>query len=108
MRITTPPLAAATLAAKKLGVAPQAPAGDQSEQQAKSEMDSLNAVSKGKTWDKSYIDYEVTYHQAVIATATKALDAAQNPELKDLIEKAAPVLKRHLERAQAIRKQLIS
>lgn len=94
--------------AKKLGLTPAAPAGDQSEQQAKAEMDSLNATPKGKAWDKSYIDYEVTYHQAVIATATKALDAAKNPELKDLIKKAAPVLQHHLERAQAIQKQIIS
>jgi putative membrane protein len=92
--------------AKKLNVTPERPASDQSEAQAKQEMDSLNALAKGKAWDKAYIDYEVGFHQAVLQTATKALDAAQNQELKDLIKKAAPVIQHHLDRAQAIQKKL--
>lgn len=91
---------------KKLNVTPAAPAGDQSEAQARQEMDSLQAMPKGAAWDKAYIDYEVTYHQAVIKTATAALGAAQNAELKALIQKAAPVLQHHLARAQEIRKKL--
>jgi len=92
--------------AKKLNVTPQAPPNDQSEAQAKTEMDSLNAMPKGKAWDKAYIDYEVTYHQAVLQTATKALDAAQNQELKDLIKKAAPVIQKHLDHAKQIQQKL--
>jgi putative membrane protein len=92
--------------AKKLNVTPQAPAGDQSEAQAKAEMDSLDAMAKGKAWDKAYMDYEVTYHQAVIETATKALGAAQNQELKALIQKAAPILQHHLDRAKEIQGKL--
>jgi putative membrane protein len=92
--------------AKKLNVTPQAPAGDQSEAQAKAEMDSLDAMAKGKAWDKAYMDYEVNYHQAVIETATKALGAAQNQELKDLIQKAAPILQHHLDRAKEIQGKL--
>lgn len=91
---------------KKLGLTPTAPAGDSSEAQAKAEMDSLTAMPKGAAWDKAYIGYEVGYHQAVINTATKALGVAQNDSLKALIKKAAPVLQHHLERAQAIQKQL--
>ena len=52
--------------AKKLSVTPQTPSGDQSEAQAKTEMDSLNAMPKGKAWDKAYIDFEVNYHQALL------------------------------------------
>jgi putative membrane protein len=92
--------------AKKLNVTPQMPANDQSEAQAKQELDSLTAQAKGKAWDKAYIDYEVTYHKAVLETATKALDAAQNQELKDLIKKAAPVIQHHLDRAEQIQKKL--
>jgi len=92
--------------AKKLNVTPQPPPNDQSEAQAKTEMDSLNAMPKGKAWDKAYIDYEVNYHQQVLQTATKALDAAQNQELKDLIKKAAPVLQKHLDRAKEIQQKL--
>jgi putative membrane protein len=92
--------------AKKLSVTPQAPANDQSEAQAKQEMDTLNAMPKGKAWDKAYIDYEVGYHQALLETATKALGAAQNQELKDLIQKAAPVVQHHLDRAKEIQAKL--
>ncbi len=92
--------------AKSLNVTPQAPSGDQSEAQAQQEMDSLTAMPKGKDWDKAYIDFEVNYHQAVIETATKALEAAQNAQLKELIQKAAPVVQKHLQRGQDIQKKL--
>ena len=92
--------------AKKLNVTPQPPPNDQSEAQAKTEMDSLNAMPKGKAWDRAYIDYEVSYHQQLMQTATKALDAAQNPELKDLIKKAAPVVQKHIDRAKAVQQKL--
>ena len=92
--------------AKKLNVTPQAPPNDQSEAQAKTEMDSLNATAKGKAWDKAYIDYEVNYHQALMQTATKALDAAQNQELKDLIKKAAPVVQKHIDMAKKVQAKL--
>jgi putative membrane protein len=92
--------------AKKLNVSPQAPPNDQSEAQAKTEMDSLNATAKGKAWDKAYIDYEVTYHEALMQTATKALDAAQNQELKDLIKKAAPVVQKHIDHAKQVQQKL--
>lgn len=92
--------------AKKLGVTPAAPSGDQSEAQAKQEMDSLTALPRGKAWDKAYMDYEVGYHQQVLETATKALGAAQNPQLKDLIRKAAPVIQHHLDRAKEIQGKL--
>jgi putative membrane protein len=92
--------------AKKLNVTPVAPANDQSEAQARMEMDSLTALAKGAAWDKAYIAYEIGYHQAVKDIATKALATAQNAELKTLITQAAPVIQKHLDRAQAIQTKL--
>jgi putative membrane protein len=92
--------------AKKLNVTPMAPANDQSEMQAKQEMDSLTSGAKGAAWDKAYIAYEVGYHQAVLDVATKALAAAQNAELKSLIQQAAPVIQKHLDRAKEIQGKL--
>jgi putative membrane protein len=60
----------------------------------------------GAAWDKAYIDHEVTYHEAVLATAQSALGAAQNAELKALIEKAAPNLQAHLDHAKSIQSKL--
>ena len=92
--------------ATKLGVTPAAPSGDQSEAQATTEMDALNTQAKGAAWDKAYIDYEVTYHEQVLQTATAALAAAQNQELKDLIGAAAPVIQKHLDMAKSIQGKL--
>lgn len=92
--------------ATKLNVTPVMPAGDNSEAAATAFRDSLNTTPAGAAWDKLYIDHEVNYHQAVLATAQTALGAAQNAELKALIEKAAPNIQAHLDRARSIQSKL--
>ena len=91
---------------KKLGVTPVLPAGDHGAADSKAWNDSLTAMPKGAAWDKSYIDHEVAYHQAVLATANTALGAAQNAELKALITKAAPAIQGHLDHAKLIQGKL--
>jgi putative membrane protein len=91
---------------KKLNVTPALPAGDNSEAAATAWHDSLTAMAKGAAFDKAYIDHEVTYHQAVLQTAQTALGAAQNADLKSLIQKAAPNIQAHLEHAQKIQSKL--
>ena len=92
--------------AHKLGVTPEEPAGFTGTADAMHEMDSLQALPMGEGWDKAYMDFEVAYHKAVLATATKALGDAQNPDLKALITQAAPVIKHHLAEAERIRKSM--
>jgi predicted outer membrane protein len=45
-------------------------------------------------------------HQAVLNTAQTALGATQNAELRALIEKAAPNIQAHLDRAKSIQSKL--
>src|SRR5919112_3153 len=52
----------------------------------------LRAATKGAAFDRTYIEQEIGTHKAVLDLAGKAHDAAQNPELKQLIEKAKPVI----------------
>ena len=92
--------------AKKLGVTPAAPANDDSKTQYDNTMKMLNDAAKGKDFDKAYIDNEVQYHQAVLQTATSAMNQAQNAELKNLIQKAAPAVQAHLDMAQGIQKKM--
>lgn len=92
--------------AKKLGITPEAPAVDDSKAALDRTMALLNGATKGKDFDKAYIDNEVTYHKAVLETATAAMGAAQNAELKNLIQKAAPAIQAHLDRAQAIQSKM--
>ena len=92
--------------AAKLGVTPAPPANDDSQSQYDKTMSTLNGAAKGKDFDKAYIDNEVTYHKAVLETATAAMNAAQNAELKNLIQKAAPAIQAHLDMAQSIQGKL--
>jgi putative membrane protein len=92
--------------ARKLNVTPEMPAGDNSAAAGAAFKDSLTAMPAGAAWDKAYIDHEVAYHAAVLQTAQTALGAAQNAELKSLIEKAAPNLQAHLDHAKSIQSKL--
>ena len=92
--------------AKKLKVTPTPPAGDNSMADSQKNLDNLNSTAKGKDFDKAYIDHEVEAHKAVLETATKAMGQAQSTELKNLIQKAAPVIQGHLDKAESIQKNL--
>ena len=92
--------------AKKLNVTPAMPAGDNSAAAAAAWHDSLTTMPAGAAWDKAYINHEVAYHESVLQTAQAALGAAQNAELKALIQKAAPNLQAHLDHAKSIQSKL--
>lgn len=66
-----------------------------------------NTLSKksGKSFDKAYIDNEVTYHKAVIRLVTGLLiPEARNAALKALLQKVVPALNAHLAHAQMLQK----
>ena len=92
--------------AKKLKITPAPPSDDPVTPAGQKEMDTLNSTAKGKDFDKAYIDAEVDVHKAVLDIATKAAGQTQNAELKNLIQKAAPVIKGHLDKAESIQKTL--
>ena len=63
--------------------------------------------TKGRAFDKAYIDHEVTYHQAVIdAVSKQLLPATQNAELKALEVKVAPNFQAHLAAAKDVQAKL--
>lgn len=92
--------------AKKLNVTPSAPSDDPVPGMAQNETNTLNTTAKGKDFDKAYIDAEVDAHKAVLDLATKAAAQTQNAELKNLIQKAAPIIQGHLDKAESIQKTL--
>ena len=92
--------------AKKLGVTQQAPPGDKSVSDARAEMARLKAMPRGKSWDKSYIAYEVNYHQGILQGAGGLLDAAQGPQLKALLKESGAVVQKHLDHAKMIQQKL--
>jgi putative membrane protein len=92
--------------AKKLNVTPQAPANDPLAADIQANTNTLNSTAKGKDFDKAYIDGEVATHKKVLQIATDAMGQAQNTELKNLIQKAAPLLQGHLDKAESVQKNL--
>ena len=92
--------------AKQLGVEPKPPQHDPLAPYVASEMKALQTAAKGADFDRTYIENEVSVHQAVLDMANQARVSTQTPQLKELIEKAIPVIRKHLEQAEGIQKKL--
>jgi putative membrane protein len=92
--------------AKKLGVTPKLPERNPLAGYVQNEMNALQKTPKGAEFDRTYIDHEVSVHQAVLDLANQARVTTQTAELRDLIEKAIPVIRKHLDQAQEIQKKL--
>lgn len=92
--------------AKRLKLTPEPPANDPVTPLAQQETQALQSAPKGAEFDKTYIDQEVAAHQAVLDLVDKAHGEADNAELKALIEKAKPVIEKHLDQAKQIQQKL--
>ena len=92
---------------KKLGVTPKDNSlSRQLAANAKKTMAKLETKSGG-AYDKAYVNNEVAYHKAVIATVkNKLIPESQNAELKSLLQSVLPVLNTHLQHAEMVQKQL--
>lgn len=92
--------------AMRLNITPVPPANDTTQAMMDKAMSTLNGAAKGKDFDKAYIDNEVETHKEVLEMATSMANQAQNAELKNLIQKAAPAIQAHLDMAQSIQGKL--
>ena len=62
---------------------------------------------QGVAFDRAYIEHEVTYHAAVIATVRDTLiPNAANAELRALLEGVVPALEAHLNHARQVGREL--
>ena len=89
--------------ASKLNVTPaDSPTSDSLKAQAQQTLEKLRGL-KGKVFEKSYVDNEVSYHEAVInATKTVLIPSAQNAELKSALQGAEPLFEGHLAHAERV------
>jgi putative membrane protein len=92
--------------AKQLNITPKPPEHDPLAGYVRNEAATLQKTPKGPEFDRVYIDNEVSVHQAVLDFANIARVTTQTPELRALIEKAVPVIRKHLDQATAIQKQI--
>lgn len=92
--------------AKKLGVTPALPRGDQSAQQHAAAMEKLGKLN-GAEFDRAFLQHEQAYHTAVLnAVKTTLLPAIQNQELKDFVTSLAPAFEAHRLAAENLEKKL--
>lgn len=92
--------------AKKLGVTPTPPAGDQSARDQAATLRRLS-VLRGDEFDRALLQHEAAFHKAVIAAVESTLlPAIKNEELKALVVKVAPAFQAHLVMAENLGKRL--
>ena len=91
---------------KRLNVTPQLPASDPLAPVTQDEVTALRATPKGPEFDRIYVQKEVVTHEAVRDFAEQARRSTPNEEIRAFIDRTAPVISRHLERAEALQKQL--
>ena len=86
--------------AKKLGVTPTPPAGDQSAQEQAAVIRRLSGLL-GAEFDRAFLQREVQFHKDVIAAIeTTLLPAIKDEELRALVVKVAPAFQAHLAMAE--------
>ncbi len=92
----------------KLGVTPKDNTLSQSLlSQSTETLKKLNGVSKAD-FDKTYINNEVTYHEAVIdAVRNVLIPQSKNSELKELLETVLPALEAHLGHAKMAQDNIV-
>lgn len=92
--------------ATTLNISPVLPAGDDAGARAAALVDSLTAMPRGPAWDRFFLDHAVMHHEQVLAAAQAGAGATQHAELRAMIEKVAPILQRHLDRAKLLRSNM--
>ena len=92
--------------AKKLGVTPTPPAGDQSARDQAATLHRLGSL-RGAEFDRAFLQHEAAFHKDIIAAIKSTLlPAIKNEELKALVVKVAPAFQAHLDMAQNLGKRL--
>jgi putative membrane protein len=91
---------------KKTSLTRQPPPNDMSGQEERQALDRFTSLEKGTTFDTAFVNHEIEDHQKVISEVQSLEQQAQQPELKALLTKTLPTLQKHLDRAQALQKQL--
>lgn len=86
-------------------IAPQPPSNDTTAQETAHVLDHLRSLN-GADRDTAFVNHEIEDHQSDIAQAKQMEAAAQNPKVKSMLENELPELQKHLDRGQALAKQL--
>ena len=91
--------------AKKNNITPDSTKDDVKDLQkgALDDMQDLTTKAKGNDWDKDFVDKEIDGHKKVLDKLQDAQNSTSNPQLKDMLTKAAAKVQDHLNKAQALK-----
>ena len=92
----------ATELAKNVSISPQTARGDTTTQAIAHAMTRLQGLAKGAAFDTAFVNHEVEDHQQDIKDAQAMSGAANNAQVKALVEKSLPELRKHLDQAQKL------
>lgn len=92
--------------ARRLRLTPEPNADTSGEASRGATLSLLNATPRGRDFDKAYIDHEVEFHLDFLETVTVAMDRAGETEVRAFIQKLAPMLQEHFDRARELQGRL--
>jgi putative membrane protein len=93
---------------KQLMINPVQPAlGQQMLSEHQKSMEALKKKS-GDQFDRAYMEHEIQMHQKVIRLVDEATQAADDPQLRTLLQQSRPALEDHLEQARMVKQSLLA
>lgn len=62
----------------------------------------LDSAPPGPNWDRAYLALAIAAHEASLENYARAYAATKSPEVKKYIDRSAPLIQKHLERAKRL------
>jgi putative membrane protein len=87
----------------RANITPQASQPDTLQRKLDEARTQLQNQAAGADFDRMYMDMQVRDHEGTLALLNASRGAAQNAELRTLIDNAIPKVQQHLDRARQIR-----
>jgi predicted outer membrane protein len=64
----------------------------------------LDSAEAGAAWDRAYLELAIAAHEASLENLARAYAATKSPELKKYIDRSAPIIQKHLEKAKRLQR----
>ena len=62
----------------------------------------VDSASVGRAWDNAYLTLAIAAHEASLENLARAYAATKSPEIRKYIDRSAPIVQKHLEKAKRL------
>lgn len=62
----------------------------------------LDSAAAGAAWDRAYLALAIAVHEASLENLARAYAATKSPEVRKYIDRSAPIIQKHLEKAKRL------